>query len=263
MSAEYSDDIKVQRDNFIVTVTLNRPQRKNAVTSGMWHALGDLFLGLRDDSSARVVVLRGAGADFSAGADISEFDSARGDSTSAKVYEESNSRAFAAIRTCPIPVIASICGICFGGGFGIAAACDIRLASNDAVFSVPAAKLGLAYPQDAMIDIVTACGPQMARYLTYSGARISTAEVLGCGFLLAAYDSSEIHEAAIRLAITIAENAPLSVKASKAAISAVLTGSPQDAGRARQLGAATFDSDDYREGRAAFSEKRKAQFRGP
>jgi enoyl-CoA hydratase/carnithine racemase len=207
-------------------------------------------------------VLRGAGHDFCAGADIGEFDIVRRDAATARDYEAANSAAFAAFRNAPIPVIAAIRGICFGGGFGLAAACDLRVATPDALFSVPAAKLGLAYPHDAMADIVHAAGPQMAKYLAFSAARIDARAALAAGFLLEVIEPDDFEMRISALAEQIAANAPLSNRASKAAIRAVLSGNPADVSHARTMGDETFDSADYAEGRAAFAARRKPVFTG-
>jgi enoyl-CoA hydratase/carnithine racemase len=205
--------------------------------------------------------LCGAGADFSAGADIGEFSTLR-DAANAQDYEAANSAAFTAIRNCRVPVVAAIRGICFGGGFGLAAAADLRIATPDAQFCVPAAKLGLAYPQDAMQDIVSAAGPQMARYLAFTGARIDAQEALSAGFLLKVVPGEKLDAQAIEIARTVAANAPLSVRASKLSIRAVLSGDAIEARAAQDAGAATFHSADYAEGRAAFRERRAPEFSG-
>lgn len=251
-----------RRENGVVTVTIDRPARKNAMTQAMWSEMAALFAAFADDAGVRAVILRGEGGDFCAGADIGEFETVRGDAASARVYEAGNSAAFAAIRDCPAPTIAAIGGICFGGGFGLAASCDIRIASADAAFSVPAAKLGLAYPADAMADIVRALGPQVAKYLTYSAARLDAQTALDAGFLLEVMEKGALAARADALAATIAANAPLSVRASKAAINAMLGGDAAAVARAIALGDATFESADYAEGRAAFREKRPARFCG-
>ena len=257
-----SDFLKTAVDGGVVTVTIDRPQRKNAMTQAMWREMARLFRAFADDDAVRAVVLRGAGGDFCAGADIGEFETVRGSADSARLYESENSAAFAAVRDCPVPTIAAIGGICFGGGFGMAAACDIRIAAADAVFSVPAAKLGLAYPVDAMADIVHAVGPQVARHMAYSAARLDAAGALSAGFLLEVVEKDGLEARAAELAAVIAANAPLSIRASKASIRAVLTGDPADAAHAGALGDATFESADYAEGRAAFREKRPARFSG-
>lgn len=249
-------------DDHVARLTINRPDKRNALDQVMWLELAARIDAAVANDAVRVIVISGAGADFSAGADITEFDTVRRDAETARAYEEANSTAFAAIRRAPVPTIAAIRGVCFGGGFGIAAACDLRLATEDAQFSVPAARLGLAYPHDAMEDIVHACGPQIAKYLTYSGTRIGAADALRIGFLAEICAAEALDDRIAEIATQIASAAPMSVRASKAAIRAVLSGEATDSLIARELGAATFDSSDYQEGRAAFREKRTPIFRG-
>jgi enoyl-CoA hydratase/carnithine racemase len=249
-------------DDGIVSVTIDRAAKKNALTLSMWQALATVFSRESRLPSTRVIVLSGAGPDFCAGADIGEFGDLRGGGT-ARGYEAANSAAFRAIRLSPVPTIASIAGICFGGGFGVAAACDLRIASLDARFSVPAARLGLAYPQDAMQDIVRACGAQTAKYLAFSAARLTADQAREAGILLETVaDRVALSARVAEIAAAIARNAPLSIRASKASIAAVESRAPEDAARARELGDATFDSADYREGRAAFAERRPPRFQG-
>lgn len=246
----------------VARLVFNRPQKKNAITYEVWKAIAETVGRLGSDPATRVICVSGAGADFSAGADISEFDALRGDGRLARVYEAANSAAFAAIRNAPVPVIAAIRGVCFGGGFGLAAAADIRIASSDARFAVPAARLGLAYPVDAMQDILVAAGPQIAKYLSFTAATIDAATALSAGFLLEVIESGDLDVRADQIAKTIAANAPLSVKASKAAIRAALSGHVADVEAAAQAGDATFDSADYAEGRAAFKARRAPVFEG-
>ncbi|WP_054313100.1 enoyl-CoA hydratase-related protein [Mesorhizobium sp. 1M-11] len=256
-----NEPLIVKIANNVASVRINRPQKKNAITFVMWQALFSTFEALSADASVRVVTLSGAGADFSAGADIAEFDTLR-DGDNARGYEAANSAAFAAIRNARVPVIAALHGVCFGGGFGLAAAADLRIATPDALFAVPAAKLGLAYPQDAMGDIVGAAGPQMARYLTFTGNRIDAEAALKAGFLLEIVAREELERRVAELAATIAANAPLSVRASKLAIHAELSGDAIDVEHARTAGDQTFASLDYTEGRAAFQARRKPEFIG-
>lgn len=244
----------------IARVTIDRPAKKNAVTAAMWRDIAGMVAAL--SSETRVLIVTGAGDDFCAGADIAEFDAVRRDAGTARAYEQANSDAFRAVREAPFPTLAAIRGVCFGGGFGLAAACDLRIATPDAVFSVPAAKLGLAYPADAMADIVHAAGPQMAKFLAFTTARIDAAQALAAGFLLEIVDSFAFDARVEAMAKQIAAAAPLSNRASKAAIRAVLSGAPADAANAARLGAATFDSADYAEGRAAFRQRRPPVFKG-
>jgi enoyl-CoA hydratase/carnithine racemase len=254
--------LKVETRDGVATVTIDRPDRKNAMNQAMWREMAQVFTGFNTKADIRAVILTGAGDDFCAGADISEFDTLRGSASSARGYEMENSAAFAAIRTCFVPTIAAIRGVCFGGGFGLAAACDLRIASGHALFCVPAARLGLAYPVDAMEDIVNAVGPQMAKYLTFTAARLDSRTVMDTGFLLEIVEPAGLGLRALELATTIAANAPLSVRASKASIRAAQTMQPADIAAADALGDATFESADYAEGRAAFLGKRTARFEG-
>lgn len=239
------------------------PTRKNAITAAMWRAIPEAVHWLHVEAQVRVILLRGAGAkDFSAGADISEFTELRKDAATARVYEASNSRAFAAIREAPVPVIAAISGICYGGGFGLAAAADLRIATEDAVFAVPAARLGLAYPADAVQDFVRGLGSQMARRALFTGASLTAKELHTCGFLSEITSTDALDAQTLTLAEAISQNAPLSLRASKLALRAVELSDEDMLREAEILGAQTFDSADYAEGRAAFAERRRPVFTG-
>ncbi|WP_343217232.1 enoyl-CoA hydratase-related protein [Hoeflea sp.] len=230
--------LTVAADTHIGRLTINRPEKRNALNDAMWRALPAALDWLVDTVDARVVIIEGAGGrDFSAGADIGEFETLRKDAATARAYEAGNSAAFAAIRTCPVPVIAAIRGICFGGGFGIAAAADIRLADDTARFAIPAARLGLAYPLDAVQDLVRALGDQRARHALYSTQEISAADALACGCLLSLFRPDQLEAEALGLAADIATAAPLSVRASKYAVSAQNSGSDQDWQRAADIAA--------------------------
>ena len=242
---------------------LNRPERKNAIDHRMWREIPLALDWLSSHADLRCIVLHGAGdRDFSAGADIGEFDTVRADPATARDYEHANAAAFRAVRLCTVPVVAMIRGVCFGGAFGLAAASDIRLASHDSMFSVPAGRLGLAYPADAMTDIVEAVGPQTARVLLYTGRRLAAKEALAIGFLAAACHASDLPAETEKLTDDICANAPLSNRASKAAIRAALSGTNEDRVAAFENADATFSSADYSEGRKAFAEKRSPQFSG-
>ncbi|EIM75611.1 enoyl-CoA hydratase [Nitratireductor aquibiodomus RA22] len=246
----------------VATILLSRPGKMNAVSQAMWRDLIAAIAELEADDTIRTLVLRGAGDNFCAGADISEFGTVRRDAQTARVYETLNAEAFAAIRNTRLPTLAAISGVCFGGGFGLAAACDLRISTPDALFAVPAARLGLAYPVEAMGDIVATAGAQMARYLTFTGARIDAARARECGFLLEIVPTDVLVSRAHEIAAMLAANAPLSIRASKASIAAALTCRAEDVARAQNLGDTTFESEDYLEGRLAFRERRTARFKG-
>lgn len=242
---------------------INRPDRKNAISFEMWREIPLALDWLCQQGDIRCIVLRGEGSiDFSAGADITEFDTVRQDQSSAQGYELSNASAFHAVRLCPLPVVAMISGVCFGGAFGLAAATDMRIASHEAVFAVPAGRLGLAYPVDAMSDIVEALGPQNARGLLYTGRRMSAREAQATGFLYAVCGLSDLGKTVEELTNLICANAPLSNRASKASIRAALSGAKDDRLVAEDIAQSTFSSVDYEEGRNAFREKRSPRFVG-
>ena len=256
--------IRVRCAEAVGFLEIDNPPRKNAINAAMWQAVPQALRYLTEEARAKVVVIGGAagGADFSAGADISEFDTLRKNTQTARLYEADNSAAFAAVRRCHVPTIAAIRGVCFGGGFGIAAACDLRIADSTAHFSVPAVRLGIAYPADAIQDIVAALGPQMAKTMLFTGTAMSASKMAAAGFLLEVMAPEALEREVLALAQAIAANAPLAMHASKTAIRAVLEGDADLLREAEVLGNGTFDSADYAEGRAAFAERRRPRFTG-
>ena len=238
---------------------ISNPKKFNALPQSGWLSVKPELHKLVD-SGARVVVVTGDGGNFCAGADISEFDVVRRNAETARIYEASNVEAFGAVRECAVPTIARIEGYCLGGGFGLAAACDLRLASQEAQFAVPAAKLGLGYPVDAMADIVEAVGSQNAKRLLFAAERFDAKDMKDMGFLLEVLqDSSTLADKVTELAAKIAQLAPLTHKATKTTVRALHSGDFEDAKTASD---ATFDSEDYAEGRAAFRDKRAPRFTG-
>jgi len=236
------------------------PDKHNALDQEAWlevpHALSRLL-----ELNAKTIIVSGQGDSFCSGADISEFDTVRKDAETARIYEQANADAFAAIRHAPVPTIAKIQGYCLGGGFGLAAACDIRIATDNAKFSVPAAILGLAYPVDAMADIVHGVGAQNAKRLLFTAKRHSAEKMKDMGFLDEIVDTQQLDTHIKALAHEISSLAPLPHRATKAAIDAALGGKTTRE-KAVKIGDTTFDSSDYAEGRIAFKQKRKPKFTG-
>lgn len=218
------------------------------------HAVSQLV-----EQGARVIIVSGDNQNFCAGADISEFDTVRKNAETARSYEQSNIEAFGAVRNASVPTIARIEGYCLGGGFGLAAACDLRIATTGAKFAVPAAKLGLGYPVEAMADIVRAIGQQNTKRLLFMAERFGAEEMLKFGFLAAVVSPDNIASICDEWAGKIAGLAPLTHRATKAAIDATFGDDNQ---RAIELSDATFTSQDYQEGRTAFKEKRAPIFKG-
>ena len=243
-------------------LVLNRPERRNALTAAMWAAIPPLMKSLDESPDVRAIVIRGAGAEaFAAGADISEFGEARGDATAAARYEALNAAAFAAIRGTDKPVIAMIRGFCIGGGLAIALSCDLRAADPSAVFALPPARLGLAYPVDGLKDLVATVGVATAKDMLFTARKFGAEEAMRVGLIdRLAHDVEAEAEA---LAAEVAAGAPLTIAHAKRAVDLIAERPGHwDEEAVGALAEACYNSRDYAEGRAAFAEKRKPVFRG-
>jgi enoyl-CoA hydratase/carnithine racemase len=254
--------LEVSVDRSVATVAIDNPAKRNAFDLEMWQALPPIFAALDQDEAVRVIVLRGAGPNaFTSGADISEFETHQADAEGGRLYEAENEAAFWAVAQCSKPVIAMIRGFCLGGGFGLALSCDLRVAAEDAVFGIPAARLGVGYPPGAMRIVTAAVGASAARDLFYTARRIGAQEAARHGVVQRVVPVAALEDEAFSLARDVAENAPLTIRAAKAAIDhAVGLGRPEVDPVA--LADRCFDSADAVEGRRAFLEKRTPVFRG-
>jgi enoyl-CoA hydratase/carnithine racemase len=245
-------------------ITFNNPEKRNAMSLDMWEGLGSALIELRDDPEVRVVIMVGAGDKaFVSGADISQFEKTRHNAEASEEYSKKSAAQRALLADYPKPTIACIRGFCLGGGMQVAMLADIRIASESSQFGIPAAKLGIAYGYDGLKHLVSLVGPSWARLIMYTGMRIDSAEGLRIGLVDRVVPDTELWNATSEIARTISGNAPLAIKAAKITIAQILRDpDTRDMDAIKQIGTACMDSEDFREGRRAFMEKRKPQFKG-
>src|SRR5262252_3785734 len=179
-------------------ITFNNPEKRNAMSLEMWEGLGQALTELRDDEDVRVVILVGAGNKaFVSGADISQFDKTRHNAAASEEYSRRSAAQRALLAAYPKPTISCIRGFCLGGGMQVAMLTDIRLASDNSQFGIPAAKLGIAYGYDGLRHLVSLVGPSWARLIMYTGMRIDSAEALRIGFVDRVLADSELWNGAM------------------------------------------------------------------
>ncbi len=242
----------------------NNPARHNALSLEMWQGIGDILEAWATDDAVRVVVMRGAGGKaFVSGADISEFEARRANAVQKEEYDRVSGRANRWLATFEKPMLALIEGYCVGGGLATALAADIRFATPDSRFGIPAAKLGLGYDYPGLARLARLVGPSRARDILFSARLMDAAEATNMGLVNFIAERDAIEAETVAYARTVAANAPLTIKATKAALNAWEDGANDaDLERVRQLVDDCFDSEDYQEGRSAFMAKRPPRFKG-
>lgn len=257
-------ELITQKDGAIGWLTFSNAARLNAMSFDMWKAVPAAIDAFAQDAEIRVLVLRGAGEKaFVSGADISEFEEKRGTADAVEAYNAAGDAASAAIQACAKPTLAMIRGYCIGGGVGLALTCDLRFASDDASFAIPAAKLGLGYRYDGIKRLVDVVGPTYAKDIFYSARRFDVSEAKHMGLVNYVHTGGDLEAEVRAYCERIARNAPLTIAAAKLAIDTAVA--PPDAGRRGMVDRAVADcfaSADYREGRLAFREKRPPRFSG-
>ncbi|MGR3321542.1 MAG: enoyl-CoA hydratase [Pseudooceanicola sp.] len=256
--------ILAAKDDCIGWLTFNQPEKRNAMSLEMWQAAGEVLEAFADDDEVRVVVLQGAGDKaFISGADISQFDELRGSAQASADYNRIAGTARKQLATIEKPVIARIRGFCMGGGLGLALQADLRIASDDSQFGIPAAKLSIVYPYDGIRALSALIGPGNAKKLLFTGFRYPAAEALRMGLIEEMTTVADLDETVLKYARAIADNAPLSVRGTKLTVRELARDEAErDLETLARLGREAMDSADYAEGRRAFMEKRKPRFTG-
>ena len=257
-----TEPILVSREGAIATVALNNPERLNALNKAMWQRLGEAMRVLSADDALRCIVVRGAGEKaFAAGADIAEFAAERADAKQAKPYGNLIHETMQVVARCRHPTVAMIKGACVGGGLEIAAMCDLRIAGQSSRFGIPVNRLGLTMAYGELMGLLALVGRAAALEILLEGRVFDADEAFRKGLVSRVVPDNRVEEEAYALARRIADGAPLVNRWHKQfierlAVTAKLSKKEWDEGFA------CFDTQDYKEGVAAFLAKRKPDFKG-
>ena len=264
LEGRITDHIVVEKRGNAGWITFNDPERHNAVSYDMWAAIPPALDAFKADPDVRVVVLTGAGERaFVSGANISQFDTLRSGEQAVQAYEKVAEAAQLALYDYDKPTLARIKGYCIGGGLNIALCCDLRIASDDSSFSIPAGKLGLGYRLTAIRNLVTVVGAAKALEIFLTAARYRAAEALELGLLHKVMPPQDLDAGVQDYIAKIAANAPLTLRAGKKMIRQLQQIGPEvDVQAMTRLVMECFESNDYREGRNAFAQKRAPDFTG-
>jgi len=244
-------------------LTFNHPERRNAMSLEMWQGVADALESFQHDPDVRVVVMKGAGGQaFVSGADISEFDRHRASAEQQKEYGAIAARGNRWLRDLDKPLIAMIQGYCIGGGLAIALTADVRIATPGSQFGIPAARLGLGYSFGRLATLARLVGPSVARDILFSARFLPAEEALRVGLINRIVPEADLAAETRAYAGLIAANAPMTVRAARAALREwERDPADRDLARVEALVDACYDSEDYREGRRAFAQKRPPSFR--
>lgn len=259
-----TDQIICERDGAVGRIIFNNPERHNAMSYDMWVGGTEAIERLVGDGETRVIVLTGAGEKaFVAGADISKFEKERGTVDAVAEYNAAVARFQATLQNAALPTIAMIGGYAIGGGLAIALCCDIRIASDDSRFAIPAAKLGLGYAATGIDTLMKVVGPSFAKEIFFTARQFDAGEARTMGLVNRVVPRAELRATVDDYTRRIGENAPLTIHAAKTAVGELVKPeSERDMQLCADLVMKCFASEDYQEGRKAFMEKRKPEFRG-
>ncbi len=264
MSVPFTEKMIVEKESGIGWMIFNNPAKHNAVSLEMWEAVPRILDDFMADDAVRVIVLRGAGEKaFVSGADISEFEAKRSSAEATKIYNAAGDRAGTGLQNVGKPTICMIQGYCIGGGVSIAMSCDLRIAAENAKFGVPAGKLGLGYAAPGIKKLMDAVGPSFAKEIFFTARQFTAQEALAMGWINRVLPPAQLEPYVREYAGTIAANAPLTLRAVKTIVGELgKDESKRDTNLMQRVVDICFASEDYKEGRTAFMEKRKPQFKG-
>ncbi len=253
--------INFQIDSEIATLTLDNPGKLNAINLGMWQQIAAILQEISDDPSVRCLVIRGAGKDaFAAGGDLEEFVTGRATLEQALHYHGQVAAALNAIADCPHPTVALINGACIGGGLEIAGVCDLRIAGESARFGAPINRLGFSMYPGEMEGLLKLAGPAVMKEILLEGRILTATEAYEKGLVTRIVPDAQVEDEAYATARRICNGAPLVAGWHKQWIRRLMSGRPlNDEEKAASF--AFLETEDYKEGLAAFLEKRKPVFK--
>jgi enoyl-CoA hydratase/carnithine racemase len=256
------DPILVERRDPVAILTLNRPDKHNALSLDLLDRLRTIVRQLGEDAAVRVIVVKGNDRCFSTGMDLDDLLSVKGVADTQTVLGRAR-EANAEIERCPKPVIAAIAGWCLTGGFELALACDIRIAAETARFGITSARIGTVAGMGGTQRLPRLIGPGRAKEILFSAEPIDAGEALRVGVVNRVVPAGQEVQAAIDMALLFAKRAPMSLWFAKSAVNVGMT-MPLEAALAFEIGLTTqlFTTEDRAEGLRAFHEKRDATFRG-
>lgn len=254
--------VGLQREGPLAVLTINRPERLNAMSLALWRALAAQVSALSGETDLRCLILRGAGGKaFGAGADISEFPELRFSREQAIGYAAAIEPTLAALAACPIPTLAAIEGVCTGGALELALLCDLRISNESGRFGIPINRIGHCLPYPAMEALVELVGRSRALEILLEGRVVGAQEAYAMGMVNRVVPDEGFGEAIAACAERIMGGAPLAARRHKIMARRVLE--PRSLTQAEKDSAYDLcDSADYREGVTAFLEKRKPRFEG-
>ncbi len=244
----------------IATLCWSDKSRRNAISAAMWRRIEEYAYSIRNNHDIRVVILSGANNTFSAGANLDDFEELRKNAGNAFDYDDIVESACASIEGLPQPVIAAVSGFCYGAGLSLACSSDLVIAAKGATFAQPAGTLGIGYDVRGIQRLVRSAGPRLTKELMFTARQISAERMYTLGYVSTLVEHAEIETVVSEYATAIASNAPLTLKAAKVAVRALVSGGALE--EAIQLTSLADASEDYAEGRLAFSQKRSPNFTG-
>ncbi len=254
--------LRLEVDGPVGTLILDRPSARNAMTRQMWRALPRLLGAAQNDKALRVLVVRGEGGSFCAGADITQMQELIDNPVQAAVFLDEMNAALNTLASFPRPVIARIDGPCIGAGLALALACDVRIAASDARFGVTPARLGLTYPLADTRRLVAQIGPARAKDLILSARLIDAQDAFDFGLVEQVIPAQDLARHTQDYALSMAQGSAHTQAAMKAMINAATTPDSSLEAPARDIFIQSFSGADFKEGFAAFKNKRKPEFRG-